>query len=168
MQSIGRTLAGDVAEGFLRPVQRHRHSIDLIARLSVGTAAYVAGSLFPRRVNTSNRPDLTKQIAELHQRVFAFRSKLELPDSRSSNDERSTQFVMGAQQPLNLSHRKEVAYWREYLGRGLLNHDRTLPHYQFCFGCSRAPFATIRASRSGAAQEYQSRIVPPSEAEPSV
>ena len=56
-------------------------------------------------------------------------AKLESPDSLPGNDERGTQFVMGAKQFLNLSHRNEVPIGGEYLGCGLLNHDRTLPHY---------------------------------------
>jgi hypothetical protein len=41
--------------------------------------------------------------------AIAIAPKLELPDSRFGNNERGAQFVMGAQQVLNLRHRNRVA-----------------------------------------------------------
>jgi hypothetical protein len=49
----------------------------------------------------------SEHIAYLYKYDIALASELELPDSLHGNDERGAQFVMRAEQVLNLCHRSE-------------------------------------------------------------
>jgi hypothetical protein len=82
---------------------RRRNRIDGLKsiRLPIHTTRRAAIPLFLMEA-PANRPRLAKHVTKFHQHAVSLAPKLELTDSLPSNDVRDAQFVMGAEQVLNL------------------------------------------------------------------